>query len=156
MNNFSPISPPSWMECALEEAQQALEKGEVPVGALIVDRAENKIISQAHNQVEALKNPLAHAEMLVLEDALQKKSKEELSSCDLYVTLEPCPMCAQAISFSRVGRVFFGAYNPKAGGVDHGPHIFESSSCFHKPEIVGGLLERKCQRLLKDFFSNLR
>lgn len=143
------------MERAFEEAQKAFEKGEVPVGAVIIDRETHHLISAAHNQMAQKKNPLLHAEMLVLADALHKKP-ERLMACDLYVTLEPCPMCAQAISFSRVGRVFFGAYDPKGGGVDHGPRIFESSSCFHKPEVIGGILERKCQRLLKDFFNNLR
>lgn len=143
------------MERALEEAQKAFETGEVPVGAVLIDRGTNALLATAHNQMEGSKNPLAHAEMLILTAALEKK-QEKLGACDLYVTLEPCPMCAQAISFARVGRIFFGAYDLKGGGIDHGPRIFESSSCFHTPEVIGGILERKCQRLLKDFFNNLR
>lgn len=144
------------MQYALEEAERAFLKNEVPVGAVIVDSLTKKIIASAHNEMEKRKDPTAHAEILAIQMACLKKGKGRLEDCDMYVTLEPCPMCAQAISFSRFRRLYFGAYDPKGGGIDHGAKIFNASSCHHVPEIVGGLEEKRCSQLLVDFFKEKR
>jgi len=135
-------------------AQRAAARGEVPVGAVIVQ--DQHIIAAAHNLVETACDVSAHAELLVLRQAGEKLGTRHLVDCDLYVTLEPCPMCAQAISFARIRRLYFGAYDPKGGGVEHGPRIFEQPTCHHKPEVVGGLRESECALLLKDFFARKR
>lgn len=144
------------MLCALHEAERAYECHEVPVGAVIVDSHSGHTIATAHNEMETLQNPLAHAEILVIQRALAIKGEGRLRECDLYVTLEPCPMCAQAISFARIRRLYFGAYDPKGGGVDHGAKIFQASSCHHVPEVIGGLEEKKCAELLINFFKEKR
>lgn len=143
------------MNHALQQAQQALKEGEVPVGAVVVHRRHQKIVSWGRNQMKKNATPLAHAEMEALHQAIKRRGPF-LQECDLYVTLEPCAMCAQAIIFARVGRVFFGAYDPKGGAVDHGPCLFNAPSCFHKPFVVGGVLEKQSCVLLKDFFNHLR
>ncbi len=142
------------MNLALIQAKQAFEKGEVPVGSVIVKN--NQIISFAHNQTHRFHNPVGHGEILALQSAAQFLETTYLENCDLYVTLEPCPMCAHAISLSRIRRLYFGAYDPKGGGVDHGPKIYQHASSFHKPEVYGGILEEECGMLLKDFFKNKR
>jgi len=144
-----------YMDLALKEATKALKIQEVPVGALIVD-AKGIILSKAHNETRLLKDPTAHAEILAIRRACEIIGKDRLENCDIYVTLEPCPMCAQAIAFSRIRRLYFGAYDPKGGGVDHGPQIFNHSTCHYKSEVYGGLLEKECELLLKDFFKLLR
>lgn len=144
------------MHCALLEAEKAFSQEEVPVGAIIVDSLSGEVIAAAHNEMVSRKDPTAHAELLALQEACAKKGVGRLEDCDLYVTLEPCPMCAQAISFARIRRLYFGAYDPKGGGVDHGARIFNASSCHHRPEIIGGWQEEKCSLLLKDFFKNKR
>lgn len=144
------------MQCALHEAEKAYNQDEVPVGAVIVDSLSGDIVAIAHNEMEGQGDPTAHAEMLAIKRATAAKGRGRLEDCDLYVTLEPCPMCAQAISFARIRRLYFGAYDPKGGGVEHGPKIFNSSSCHHIPEVIGGLEEKKCARLLKDFFQKKR
>jgi len=141
------------MHCALLEAEKAFSQEEVPVGAVIVDAVTGEVIAATHNEMVGRKDPTAHAELLVLQQACTVKGIGRLEDCDLYVTLEPCPMCAQAISFSRIRRLYFGAYDPKGGGVDHGAKIFNASSCHHRPEIMGGLEEEKCSTLLKKFFE---
>jgi len=141
---------------ALKEAEQAFSQDEVPVGAVIVDSVSGEIISSAHNEMDTRKDSTAHAELLAIQKACAKKGQSRLDDCDLYVTLEPCPMCAQAISFARLRRLYFGAYDPKGGGVDHGAKIFNASSCHHSPEIIGGLEEQKCAQLLKAFFEKKR
>lgn len=147
----------NYMEKALEMANVAFLKGEVPVGAVLVDSETNTLIAQASNEMRLGKDPLLHAEMIVIREGLLKQGVERFwNKLDLYVTLEPCPMCAQAISFVRIRRLYFGAYDPKGGGVDHGPHIFDSSSCHHKPEIYGGIEEKASIKLLKDFFEEKR
>ncbi len=143
-----------FMAAAMVEAQKAFDRDEVPVGAVIVHRGV--IIASSSNQVEADHNPLAHAEMLVLQMACRHLRDTRLTDCDLYVTLEPCPMCAYAISLARIRRLYFGAFDPKGGGVEHGPCIFHSTSCHHKPEIYGGISEGESGRLLKQFFLNKR
>lgn len=141
------------MHCAILEAEKAFFQEEVPVGAIIVDSISGEIIATTHNEMVGRKDPTAHAELLALQQACAVKGTGRLEDCDLYVTLEPCPMCAQAISFARIRRLYFGAYDPKGGGVDHGAKIFNASSCHHRPEIVGGLEEDKCSALLKKFFE---
>ncbi len=144
------------MECAFSGAEKALSQNEVPVGAVIVDVVSGKIIATAHNEMVRRKDPTAHAELLAIQRACLITGKSRLEGFDIYVTLEPCPMCAQAISFARFRRLYFGAYDPKGGGVDHGAHIFNASSCHHVPEIIGGVEEKKCGHLLKEFFEKKR
>lgn len=141
---------------AFREAEKAFFRDEVPVGAVIVDSLSGEVIASSHNEMEARKDPTAHAELLAIQQACAKKGQGRLEGCDLYVTLEPCPMCAQAISFARIRRLYFGAYDPKGGGVDHGVQIFHASSCHHAPEVIGGLEEQKCAQLLKAFFETKR
>ena len=142
------------MEIAVQEARRAGDRGEIPVGAVIVQNGQ--IIAQSGNHTEADCDPTAHAEMRVLQQAGQALGSPRLPDCDLYVTLEPCPMCAQAIAFARIRRVYYGAYDPKGGGVDHGARIFDQSSCHHQPEIYGGISEKACADLLQDFFKSRR
>jgi len=143
------------MEIALEEARAAAARGEVPVGAVITD-ATGAVLARAGNQVEALKDPSAHAEMLALRAAAAERGQKFLADATLWVTLEPCPMCAQAISLFRIKRLVFGAYDPKGGGVEHGPRIFSASSCHHAPEIIGGVRESQAAGLLRAFFAERR
>jgi tRNA(Arg) A34 adenosine deaminase TadA len=147
---------PSFMSEAIAEAARAGERGEVPVGCVLVDSASGAILARAGNRTEELHDPTAHAEMLALREAAALGEGARLPKADLYVTLEPCPMCAAAISFARLRRLYFGAYDPKMGGVDHGPRIFESSSCHHRPEVVGGMEETRCAELMKRFFVERR
>lgn len=144
------------MQCAIHEAEKADAQDEVPVGAVVVDSLTGEIIARAHNQMEQDHDPTAHAEMQAIRRATTIKGESRLEDCDLYVTLEPCPMCAQAISFARIRRLYFGAYDPKGGGVDHGAKIFNASSCHHIPEIIGGLEEERCAQLLVGFFEKKR
>jgi tRNA(Arg) A34 adenosine deaminase TadA len=143
------------IELALLEAQAAATRGEVPVGAVVTDEA-GTVLAAAGNEVEARHDPTAHAEILSLRAAAARLQTTRLVGCTLTVTLEPCPMCAQAASFFRVKRLVFGAYDPKGGGVDHGARIFAAPSCHHVPEIVGGLRETDCAALLRDFFTARR
>ena len=143
------------MQRALTEAEAAASRGEVPVGAVLVD-AKGQVLAADGNRVEERSDPTAHAEMLVLRAAAQKLGRPRLVDCDLYVTLEPCPMCAQAISFARIRRLYFGASDPKGGGVEHGPRIFASSSCHHVPEVYGGIGESQSAALLREFFRRRR
>ena len=142
------------MEHALEQARAAARRGEVPVGAVLV--RDGRVIAAAGNRVEELADPTAHAEILVLRAAAAQAGSPRLGNCDLYVTLEPCPMCAAAISFARLKRVYFGAYDPKGGGVEHGPRIFDHATCHHRPEVVGGIRESECATLLRAFFQERR
>ena len=144
------------MERALREAQAAAERGEVPVGAVIVDRASDLVISAAGNRVVEDKDPTAHAELLAIRAAAKAKGSERLTGCDLYVTLEPCAMCAQAIAFARLDRLYFGASDPKGGGVEHGARIFAQPTCHHRPEVYSGLSESAAAHLLRSFFAERR
>ncbi len=144
----------SFMARALAEAEAASARGEVPVGAVIVD--QGRVLAACGNRTEELGDPTAHAEMLAIRAAAARRGGPRLSACDIYVTLEPCPMCAQAISFARLKRLYFGARDPKGGGVEHGPRIFHQPSCHHVPEIYGGLEERRAARLMRDFFRDRR
>lgn len=144
------------MQRALAEAAKAATLGEVPVGAILVDGGSGEVIAAAHNRTEADNDPTAHAEMLVLRAGAKALGAPRLAGCDLYVTLEPCPMCATAISFARIRRLYFGAADPKGGGVEHGPRIFSHSTCHHRPEVYGGLEETGAARLLQEFFRARR
>ena len=143
------------MEIALLQARAAGARGEVPVGAVVVTTA-GTVLSQAGNETEARADPSAHAELLALRAAAAVRGAPRLPDCDLVVTLEPCPMCAQAASFFRVRRVVFGAYDPKGGGVEHGARVFDAPSCHHRPEVVGGVMESQAGTLLRHFFGAIR
>jgi tRNA(adenine34) deaminase len=143
------------MALALAEAEKAAARGEVPVGAVLVD-SEGHVVAVAGNRTEELADPTAHAEMLVIRAGAAKLGRPRLLGCDLYVTLEPCPMCAQAISFARLRRLYFGAADPKGGGVEHGARIFASASCHHAPEVYGGIGAQKAALLLRQFFRARR
>jgi tRNA(adenine34) deaminase len=145
----------SFMARALAEAESAATRGEVPVGAVLVGE-DGAVIAAAGNRVEELGDPTLHAEMLVLRAGAAAIGAKHLAGCDLYVTLEPCAMCAAAIALARVRRLYFGAYDPKGGGVEHGARIFEQKQCNHRPEIYGGIEERKSAQLLRAFFKAKR
>jgi tRNA(Arg) A34 adenosine deaminase TadA len=145
-----------FMEMALAEAARAAAEGEIPVGAVVVEARTGQVLARAGNRVEGLADPTAHAEILALRAAGLQAGTPRLASCDLYVTLEPCPMCAAAIGFARIRRLYFGAYDPKGGGVEHGPRIFEQTTCHHRPEVVGGVAAGPAGQLLKDFFGARR
>ena len=146
--------PPSpMMAQALLLARQAAEAGEVPVGAILT-AADGTVLAQAHNQTRTLPDPTAHAEILVLREAALRSGNERLNGCTLWVTLEPCPMCAAAISEARVARLVYAAADPKGGGVEHGPRIFAHSR--HVPEIVSGISEAEAAAVLRDFFQTRR
>ena len=141
----------TFMEMALREAERAGERGEVPVGAVVVD-AVGAVLASTGNRVEELRDPTAHAEMLALRAAAERQGALRLIDCDLYVTLEPCPMCATAASFARVRRIYFGASDPKGGGVEHGPRIFAQPTCHHRPDVYGGIDAQRAGLLLRRFF----
>ena len=148
--------PNPFMERALAEAKAAAMRGEVPVGALLVDPVSGKPLAADGNRVLARRDPTAHAEMLVLRAAAFEFGSERLVGMDLFVTLEPCPMCAAAISLARIRKLVYGAEDPKSGGVDHGPRIFSHSTCHHRPEVVGGVAETQSADLLQNFFAARR
>jgi tRNA(adenine34) deaminase len=143
------------MALAFAEAEAAGWGGEVPVGAVLIG-ADGSVIARAGNRVDAERDPTAHAEMLVLREGAAKLGQKQLDGCDLYVTLEPCPMCAAAISLARIRRLYFGAYDAKSGGVEHGPRIFDQPTCHHRPETYGGIDERRAGALLRAFFGARR
>lgn len=145
-----------YMIQALAAAKNAAAQGEIPVGAVVVDGKSGAVLAAAGNETESANDPAAHAEILALRQACALRGSPRLPECDLYVTLEPCPMCATAISFARLRRVYFGAYDPKGGGVDHGPRIFTQPTCHHRPEVYGGIHEQDCASLLKVFFREKR
>ncbi|MCE2992168.1 MAG: tRNA adenosine(34) deaminase TadA [Candidatus Jidaibacter sp.] len=142
------------MQDAFSMATSAIALGEVPVGAVIVK--DNKILARSHNLCVSSYDPTAHAEILVIRKAAQLLAEYRLIDCDLYVTLEPCPMCAQAISFARIRRLYFGASDIKGGAVENGLRIYSQPSCFHAPEVFGGIMENECGEILKTFFQSKR
>ncbi len=144
----------SIMDIALEEARAAAVRGEVPVGAVVVRNGE--IIARGGNRTREFNDPTAHAEMLVIREAASKLQSERLTGCDLYVTLEPCAMCAGAISFARLERLYFAASDPKGGGVEHGPRLFSQATCHHAPEVYSGIGEHQASEILKEFFKSKR
>lgn len=145
----------SHMELALTEAKAAAARGEVPVGAVVVG-PNGDMLAQAGNRTRELKDPTAHAEILALRAACQKLGSERLPGCDLYVTLEPCPMCASAIAQARIARLYYGASDPKSGGVALGPKVFDHPQCHHKPDVYDGIAAADCEALLKTFFREKR
>jgi tRNA(Arg) A34 adenosine deaminase TadA len=156
MVNAGAVEPETPMLRALAEAAAAGARGEVPVGAVLVDGASGAVLAAAGNRVEEFTDPTAHAEMLVLRDAAGKRGSARLEACDLYVSLEPCAMCAGAVAFARIRRLYYGAADPKGGAVDNGVKFFGSPSCHHRPEVYGGLAEAEAGALLKDFFRERR
>jgi tRNA(adenine34) deaminase len=142
------------MDLALDEARGAVAAGEVPVGCVIVH--EGEVIARAHNRTLADRDPTAHCEMLAIRQAADALASERLTDCDLYVTLEPCAMCAAAISFARIRRLYYGAADPKGGAVENGVRFFASPTCHHRPEVYGGIAEADASLLLKDFFGAKR
>ncbi len=144
------------MQLALDEARTAAATGEVPVGAVLVESGTGAVVARAGNRVEADTDPTAHAELLVIRAATAARGEARLPDCDLYVTLEPCAMCAAAIAFARIRRLYFGAYDPKGGGVEHGARFFHQPTCHHRPEVYGGIRENEAGRLLTDFFQARR
>ncbi len=143
------------MEHALALARVASAAGEVPIGCVIVG-PDGHVLAEASNCTEADRDPTAHAELLAIRAAARKLGAPRLVDCDLYVTLEPCPMCAQAIAFARLRRLYYGAADPKGGGVEHGPRIFSQPTTHHRPEIYGGIAEREAGDLLRTFFKERR
>ena len=143
------------MLAALAEAEAAAVRGEVPVGAVIV-ATDGTVLAKAGNRTRELADPTAHAELLAIRQACRTLGSERLGDADLYVTLEPCPMCAAAISFARLRRLYFGAGDPKGGGVEHGPRIFSQPTCHHAPEVYGGIEEVRAGALLREFFESRR
>ena len=145
---------PSFMDMALEEARAAHARDEVPVGCVIVQG--NEVVVRTGNRTVADRDPTAHAELLALRVAAAAIGSERLTGCDLYVTLEPCAMCAAAMSFARIRRLYYGAADPKGGAVDNGVRFFSAPTCHHRPEVYGGVNESDASGLLKDFFSARR
>jgi len=143
------------MALALTQARMAAALGEVPVGAVVVE-AGGRVLSVAGNRVETLADPCAHAELLAIRAACARRGQPRLPDCDLWVTLEPCALCAAAISFARLRRLYFGAYDPKGGAVEHGPRWFGQKTCHHAPEAYGGFDERESAALLRRFFAARR
>ncbi len=144
------------MQRALSLAARAAEQDEVPVGAVVVNPESGEIISEAHNLSEHGSDALAHAEMLAIRKACAKLKTNRLRDMDLYVTLEPCTMCAAAISFARIKNLYFGAFDAKGGAVISGVKFFDAPTCHHKPNVEGGILEEDCSQILKDFFKKKR
>jgi tRNA(adenine34) deaminase len=142
------------MAIAMAAARAAAQMGEVPVGAVVVRGDE--VIAAAHNLTETETDPTGHAEILAIREASKALGSARLVDCDLYVTLEPCAMCAAAISHARIRRVVFGAYDPKGGALEHGPKWFQQSTCLHRPEVLGGVGEAESGTLLRDFFEARR
>lgn len=142
------------MSAAFDEARAAAERGEVPVGAVIV--REGRVIASAGNRPRELRDPSAHAELLAIRSACATLHEERLTGCDLYVTLEPCTMCAAAISFARIRRVYFAAADPKGGAVENGVRFFQQPTCHHAPEVYGGIREGEAATLLRAFFEGRR
>jgi tRNA(adenine34) deaminase len=148
------MASPSFMSIAMAEARAAGARGEVPVGCVIVRGSE--VIARAGNRTIADKDPTAHAELLAIRQAAAALGSERLTDCELYVTLEPCAMCAAAMSFARIRRLYFGATDPKGGAVEHGVRFFAQPTCHHRPEVYGGINESEAAALLKEFFQARR
>ena len=148
------MASPTFMQLALEEARAAGARGEVPVGCVIVRAGD--VLARAGNRTIADKDPTAHAELLAIRQAAAVLGTERLIDCDLYVTLEPCAMCAAAMSFARIRRLYFGASDPKGGAVENGVRFFAQATCHHRPEVYGGISESECAGLLREFFAARR
>ncbi|MGI9312777.1 MAG: nucleoside deaminase [Alphaproteobacteria bacterium] len=145
-----------FMGLAIELAYTAYENNEVPVGAVVVQNRNSEILAAFSNQMRGTGSSLAHAEMLALQKSMEVLNNERLVGCNMYVSLEPCPMCAQAISFARIDTLFYAADDKKSGGVLSGPKIYESTSCHHKPKVIHGMMQKESSDLLKKFFKARR
>jgi tRNA(adenine34) deaminase len=145
---------PSFMELALDEARKAQDAGEVPIGCVIV--RDGAVIAAAHNRTLSDRDPTAHAEMIAIRAAARQLGSERLTDCDLHVTLEPCAMCAAAISFARIRRLYYGAPDPKGGAVDNGVRFFASPTCHHRPDVYGGISGAASATMLRGFFEERR
>ena len=145
---------PDPMARALQQARKAADLGEVPVGAVVV--RGGKVIAEAHNAPRSLKDPTAHAELLAIRRASEELGAERLEDCELWVTLEPCAMCAGAIAHARIGRLYYAASDPKGGAVEHGVRLFEQKRCLHRPEVYSGMGEEQAAELLRGFFRERR
>jgi tRNA(Arg) A34 adenosine deaminase TadA len=145
-----------YMDLAFRQAEAARDRGEVPIGAVLVDPGSGEVLAADHNRVEELHDPTAHAEMLVIRAVATGRKEKRLPFADLYVTLEPCPMCATAISFARLRRVHFAARDPKGGGIEQGPKIYTQPTCHHRPDVFGGVGEERSAELLRAFFRARR
>jgi len=143
------------MDAALAAARAAAKRGEVPVGAVVISPG-GTVLARAGNRMRELNDPSAHAEMLAIRGAAAALGQERLTGCDLYVTLEPCAMCAGVIANARIRRLYFGAFDPKSGGVDHGARVFSHPQCHHAPDVYSGVSEAQSSALLRDFFANRR
>jgi cytosine deaminase len=146
----------NWMEEALDQARIAFNSSEIPVGAVIIDNQNHQIIARGYNLVEQMNNPTLHAEIVVINKACQILSSKNLSNCDIYVTLEPCAMCAAAISFARIKRLFYAADDVKQGSVENGGRFFSSKCCFHRPEVYSGFSADSSSNLMRSFFDRIR
>jgi tRNA(Arg) A34 adenosine deaminase TadA len=146
----------NFMRAALAEAEAAAARDEVPIGAVLVDAATGAIAARAGNRTRELNDPTAHAEVLVIRAACAATGAQRIPAYDLYVTLEPCALCAAAISFARIRHVYYGAPDPKGGGVDHGGKFYEQPTCHHRPGVTGGMLAEECGGILRAFFANRR
>lgn len=142
------------MDLALRLAEEAAAHGEAPVGAVVMEG--ERLLASSRNQMQALRDPTAHAEMLAIREALMQRGTGRLDGCDLYVTLEPCAMCAGAIAHTRLRRVYFAAEDTKAGAVENGVRLFDQPSCHHRPEVIGGVSASRAEAMLVDFFRTLR
>lgn len=156
MPDLAPHPPVDFMELAFRQAEAAYQRAEVPIGAVLVDPASGEVLAADHNRVEELHDPTAHAEMLVIRAVATSRKEKRLPFADLYVTLEPCPMCATAISFARLRRVIYAAPDPKGGGVESGPKIYTLPTCHHRPDVTGGVGEARSAELLRSFFRARR
>ncbi|WP_088310419.1 nucleoside deaminase [Novosphingobium sp. B 225] len=145
---------PEPMQLALSEARKGESAGEVPIGAVVIK--DGQVIAAAHNQPRGLHDPTAHAELLAIRAAARVLGSERLTGCELWVTLEPCPMCAGAISHARIGKLYYAASDPKGGAVEHGARVFEHDQCLHRPEIYSGMGEAEAAELLREFFAARR
>lgn len=152
---MSLLAVPDYMQMALEEARAAGTRGEVPIGAVITD-GHSTVLARQGNRTRELSDPTAHAEILVIREACKLVGAQRIDTADLYVTLEPCAMCAAAISFARIRRLYYGAADPKGGAVENGPMLFSQPTCHHAPEIYGDMADRQSAELLKEFFRARR
>jgi tRNA(Arg) A34 adenosine deaminase TadA len=156
MTDLPPHPPVDFMDLAFRQAEAAYQRAEVPIGAVLVDPTTGEILAADHNRVEELHDPTAHAEMLVIRAVATGRKEKRLPFADLYVTLEPCPMCATAISFARLRRVIYGAPDSKGGGIESGPKIYTLPTCHHRPQVIGGSGEARSAELLRSFFRARR
>lgn len=145
---------PEPMNLALAEARKAIAAGEVPIGAVVIK--DGAVIAAAHNAPRGLHDPTAHAEILAIRAAAQGLGNERLDGCELWVTLEPCAMCAGAIAHARIGKLYYGASDPKGGAVEHGARVFEQEQCLHRPEVYSGIAEAEAAEMLRTFFAERR